>query len=94
MTNKSLNIRQLVLGIVFLSFFNSYAQTRKVVQLENWKFIKGDVNKAHEISFDDATWQDIIVPHDWAIYGPFNKEIDKQIVAIEQNGEKIPTEKT
>lgn len=34
------------------------------------------------------------MPHDWAIYGPFDKEIDKQNVAISQNGENIPTEKT
>ena len=34
------------------------------------------------------------MPHDWAIYGPFDKEIDKQVVAITQNGEEIATEKT
>jgi hypothetical protein len=32
------------------------------------------------------------VPHDWAIYGPFDKNVDKQSVAIVQNGE-IYTEK-
>jgi beta-galactosidase len=34
------------------------------------------------------------VPHDWAIYGPFDKEIDKQVVKIEQNNEQQATEKT
>ncbi len=44
--------------------------------------------------FNDSKWQTVSVPHDWAIYGPFDKEIDKQTVAIEQNGEKEATEKT
>ncbi|RYZ59600.1 MAG: DUF4982 domain-containing protein [Chitinophagaceae bacterium] len=34
------------------------------------------------------------MPHDWAIYGPFDKEIDKQVVAITQNNEKVASEKT
>lgn len=44
--------------------------------------------------FNDSKWQTVSVPHDWAISGPFDKEIDKQTVAIEQNGEKEATEKT
>lgn len=44
--------------------------------------------------FNDSKWQTVSVPHDWAIAGPFDKEIDKQTVAIEQNGEKEATEKT
>ncbi|PHR89718.1 MAG: beta-galactosidase [Leeuwenhoekiella sp.] len=71
------------------------AQTRSVIELEEgWKFHKGDAATAEAIGFDDSGWQTVTVPHDWAIYGPFDKEIDKQTVAITQNGEKIPTEKT
>lgn len=44
--------------------------------------------------FNDSKWQSVTIPHDWAISGPFDKEIDKQTVAIEQNGEKEATEKT
>lgn len=44
--------------------------------------------------FNDSKWQTVSVPHDWAITGPFDKEIDKQTVAIEQNGEKEASEKT
>jgi len=77
-----------------ISFSNS-AQTRKKIALtENWKFQKGDQKNAQAISFNDTKWQKVSVPHDWAIYGPFDKEIDKQNVAISQNGEKNPTEKT
>ncbi|WP_414703880.1 DUF4982 domain-containing protein [Pontibacter sp. 13R65] len=60
----------------------------------NWKFYKGQSTTAHQQDFNDRKWETVTVPHDWAIYGPFDKEIDKQVVAIEQNGEKVATEKT
>ena len=86
------SIAILFLSVLSLSF---QAQTRKVITLkENWKFQKGTIENAQNITFDDAKWQKVSVPHDWAIYGPFDKEIDKQNVAISQNGENIPTEKT
>ncbi|AUC86604.1 beta-galactosidase [Polaribacter sp. ALD11] len=71
------------------------SNVREILTLEkNWKFTKGAVKNAHNISFDDSKWETVVVPHDWAIKGPFDKEIDKQMVAIVQNGEKVPTEKT
>lgn len=61
---------------------------------KGWKFTKGDVAKAASVTFDDSAWESVTVPHDWAIYGPFDKAIDLQKVAIVQNGETVPTEKT
>ena len=40
------------------------------------------------------TWEPVMIPHDWAISGPFDKKWDLQNVAIEQNGEKQATEKS
>ena len=45
-------------------------------------------------SRDKRSWQTVSVPHDWAISGPFDKKWDLQRVAIEQNGETVPTEKS
>jgi beta-galactosidase len=70
------------------------AQTRTETELTSWKFHQGPSELAFEKGFNDKKWQSVTVPHDWAIYGPFDKEIDKQVVAIEQNGEKIASEKT
>lgn len=71
------------------------AQNREIITLKTgWKFSKGNPPNAQLTDFDDTHWENVTVPHDWAIYGPFDKEIDKQIVAIEQNGEKVATEKT
>jgi len=71
------------------------AQARKTTVLSHdWKFKKGEEKEAFLPSFEDRSWESVSVPHDWAIYGPFDKEIDKQLVAIVQNGEKQATEKT
>ncbi|MGQ8336763.1 DUF4982 domain-containing protein [Sunxiuqinia sp. A32] len=81
----------------FLLFFmctsTSFAQT-VVKKLDTWKFSKGENTAASQIDFDDSDWQSVAVPHDWAIYGPFDKEVDKQVVKIEQNNEQEATEKT
>jgi len=68
---------------------------RTSITLEKgWKFTKGDPAGAMRPNYKDASWENVTVPHDWAIYGPFDKNIDKQVVAIVQNGEKTATEKT
>jgi beta-galactosidase len=78
-----------------ISFENLKAQTREVITLKKgWKFNKGNHPEAIKNNFNDSHWEDVTVPHDWAIYGPFDKNIDKQVVAITQNGEEVATEKT
>lgn len=56
--------------------------------LKDWEFRKG-----HDIKATDG-WKAVSVPHDWAIFGPFDKSNDLQKVAVVQNGEKVATEKT
>ncbi|MES2239519.1 MAG: DUF4982 domain-containing protein [Bacteroidota bacterium] len=82
--------------IVFFTITQiSFSQVRTVRELDsNWKFQKGDAESAFQPNFNDSKWEKVTVPHDWAIYGPFDKEVDKQNVAIAQNGEKVASEKT
>ncbi len=54
---------------------------------DDWLFTKGD-------GAEGSAWQRVRVPHDWAIYGPFDRANDLQTVAVEQNGEKEETVKT
>ncbi|WP_207425606.1 DUF4982 domain-containing protein [Pedobacter sp. SYSU D00535] len=85
----------ILLSISILLASISFAQTRSTIELsKGWKFYKGKADGAHQVQFNDKGWQNVTVPHDWAIYGPFDKEIDKQVVAIVQNGEKVASEKT
>ena len=55
---------------------------------KGWKFTREDQKEFSNQAFDDAKWQSVTVPHDWAIYGPFSIENDKQNLAIAQDGQK------
>lgn len=64
------------------------AQVRQEFRLEkNWKFTRNDNPGFSATEFNDAGWQNVTVPHDWAIYGPFNSRNDVQEVAIAQDGQ-------
>ena len=65
----------------------SYAQREVMTLKNNWKFSKGEF-------FNEQKAESVTVPHDWAIYGPFDRNNDLQVVAVEQNGEKEATVKT
>ena len=72
-----------------------FSQQRELITLtDHWKFQKGQNEKAFEKNFNDSKWETVSVPHDWAIKGPFDKNIDIQKVTIEQDGRYIPSELT
>ncbi len=60
-----------------------WGQSRQTITIDRWAF-----------SHDSLVWEDVGVPHDWAIAGPFDKKWDLQTVAITQNGEQTATEKS
>ncbi len=73
----------------FLStVFQIGAQNRENILLkEGWSFTK-------DVGLEHPKWEPVNIPHDWAIYGPFDMKHDLQIVAIEQNNETEKTLKT
>ncbi len=81
-------------AFVLILAVNTYGQRQETFLFDNWKFSHVDKQENCLNQCDDSDWENVSVPHDWAISGPFDKEIDKQVVAIEQNGEKEATEKT
>lgn len=87
------NILILACILTFVPASETLAQ-RTEHQLKSWRFTHDDKPSNAMPECDDTHWQAVSVPHDWAISGPFDAEIDKQVVAIEQNGEKEATEKT
>ena len=83
--------RSCLLSLIgILGFLSSLsAQVRTEMWLEKgWKFTREDHPEAVQAAFDDSKWQSVTVPHDWAIYGPFSIQNDKQNVAISQDGQK------
>ena len=71
-----------------------FAARNEVLLEKNWKFHRGDVENAQMSGYDDAAWQNVTVPHDWAIYGPFSRDNDLQYKAVVENGETKATWKT
>lgn len=65
-----------------------WAQRTEQLLEKNWKFTREDNPEFIQPTFNDAKWQNVRVPHDWAIYGPFSAQNDKQNVAIAQDGQK------
>lgn len=83
--------RIVVISLTIFSALFCMAQT-KVTLEEDWKFTREDNKKSAAVDFDDSHWQTVNVPHDWAIYGPFGIENDKQNTAITQDGQKAAME--
>lgn len=84
------NIRCLLTGIFAVSMtFSLSAQVRTEQTLEKgWKFTRQDNTEFSSPDYNDVKWQSVTIPHDWAIYGPFSINNDKQEVAITQDGQK------
>ncbi|MCM8766554.1 MAG: DUF4982 domain-containing protein [Candidatus Omnitrophica bacterium] len=62
---------------------------REIVCLKyGWRFKKGDFPNAINFDFDDSDWEEVRVPHDWAIKGPFSPENDKRMHKRIVNGKE------
>lgn len=70
------------------------AQRNETLLDKGWKFTKGDAAEASRTDYNDAKWENVTIPHDWAIYGPFDRSNDLQNVAITQNLENKASDKT
>lgn len=84
---------------IFLPLFligipvTNFAQTKQTLQ-KNWKFTREDNSAFSQSTFNDVKWHNVTIPHDWAIYGPFDMENDIQRTAIKQDGQKDAIEHT
>ena len=78
MIRKSLFVVMLLVAVI------STSPARETVTLSTgWKFSKGTFANASQLKFDDSKWQDVTIPHDWAISGP-------TIVDGDSNTGKLP----
>lgn len=80
--------------ISILAALSLFAQRSEQSLEKGWKFTKGEVSGAELADFNDSGWESVTVPHDWAIYGPFDVNNDLQNVAVKQNFETQASLKT
>lgn len=55
---------------------------------KGWSFIRKEVPHGESVSLNDSDWEKVKVPHDWAITGQFDMNIDMQWVQVIEDGEK------
>lgn len=71
-------IRPLLLGLILCTcggcIIHSPAQSiRQLKNFDaNWRFFQGEAQGAQQIAFGDNSWQQLSIPQDWAIAGPFD----------------------
>ena len=77
-----------LLGMMLtVSIVAQYHRHESVLR-SDWAFTRSADTRFVEVDYDDSNWQQVTVPHDWAISGPFDNNNDRQ------NGETEATEKT
>lgn len=47
--------------------------TVRVELKENWRFHLGECEEAWYKGYDDSSWRQVMVPHDWSVEAPFSK---------------------
>jgi beta-galactosidase len=89
------NLITITLALIFNLGCFAQNSPRTLVPLEkDWLFINKEVAGAEMPETDPAGWETVSVPHDWAIKGPFDKTIDRQVVRVTQDLEKVARERT
>lgn len=83
-----------LMAMGFCLTLNLNAQRSEYLLEKGWKFTKGEVSDAEATGFNDTKWKTVTIPHDWAIFGPFDKNNDLQNVAVTQNFETQASLKT
>ncbi|MFW6277421.1 MAG: glycoside hydrolase family 2 TIM barrel-domain containing protein, partial [Prolixibacteraceae bacterium] len=85
---KNLFLTIISLLFVTISFSQNNSPRNVIVLEDNWLFINQEVEGAEKPDLNTTNWETVSVPHDWAIKGPFDKEIDAQKVRVEQDMEE------
>ena len=76
------------LALVGLSIGVEAQQRSEQLLEKGWRFTRNDNDDYSRANYNDGAWQQVRIPHDWAIYGPFSISNDRQNVAITQDGQK------
>ena len=83
---KVFYILSLSIAIFCLYACSTKQPVRTDTLLRQWQFTQDTT--------ENPVWEEVTVPHDWSISGPFDRANDLQEVIVWQNGEREPTWKT
>lgn len=86
----------IILSCLYTGFISlANGQNRKVCLLENdWKFLNRDLTPLESVNRTDLLWENVSLPHDWAIRKNFDMNLDAQYVKVIEDGEDTQTLRT
>ncbi len=60
-------------------YVNNYDTTEREQNFDdNWKFYLGDASGANQKNFDDSTWDNVSLPHDYSIEQEYSKSMEAE----------------
>jgi len=75
--NMRVNTICLIVSVLLLSAVSLKAgdKMRKIIDFDSeWKFNLGNLPNAQDPTFNDVTWRNLNLPHDWSIEGEFSEK--------------------
>lgn len=76
--------------IMLIISCSTHQEGRKVTVLhDGWKFTREDAPESYSTNYSDSAWETVVIPHDWAINGPFDMAIDIQNVKVLEDGDSV-----
>ncbi len=83
-----------VLGLLFCAAIPTNQSTavirisgeRRINFNDHWRFHKGEASGAENPRFNDSSWAEVRLPHDWAIEGPFDPKLNPHTGALPISG--------
>lgn len=94
MKNRFFCISAILATAGFAVTYSALADRKETTLRDRWSFLQGGLDEKGNKADAKKEWSSVSIPHDWAIYGPFDRANDLQKVAVEQNGETEETWKT
>ena len=83
-----IRIKLILLICLFMASCKTVTENTEPVSFnEGWKFHKGEAKNAQYLSFDDSSWRNQNLPHDWAIEGPFDIQYNARCGGLPFHGE-------
>ena len=83
-----------LIGLISLIGLTSCSKKQETVYRTDELVTRWQFALAENTTDVPQNWQDVTIPHDWAISQPFDRSYDLQEIAVVQNGEKTATVKT
>ena len=86
---RSYGLRSIVLCMVLIVSGICQADRTSTICNSKWKFTRGCPEGVTSVDFNDAHWQSVDLPHDWAIAGPFDPNGDPETGKLPWRGQGV-----